>query len=153
MSKYVPYKATDEELDQVARACLRAAHLALQPLKDEDLAGKNWTLACLRAFHAANGSARAEEKRLLAENPGFTSAYAFPEVTHIVCSALVSIDASNIEDTHPYSVAGLRLASLLQAAKALEGMASVYSAFDDDQEVFGAYMAEEAIAVGAAARA
>ena len=137
------YTPTEDECDAIERAGLRAAWHELQPLKDEELATPKKVLACLKAFRAAGDAMRAPSKALEAAHPGLVISH-YPDETAIVCSALMVIDESP-DDIHPRSVVGARVAALIQAAKALEAVSSLYSAFDDDDEVFGTYLADQTV--------
>lgn len=152
--KRVAYTPTEAEAEMIERAGLVGAWRALQPLKDEELSTSAGTLACVRAFTAATTAMHAAEKALLVTHPGATYVFHFPETTSIVCSAFMALDwdENDLADMHPYSVLGGRLSVLIQAAKALEGMAAVYCAFDDDDSIFGTYLADETLALGEAYR-
>lgn len=143
MSKKRPYQPTEDEADAIDRAGLTAAWEALQPLKDDALQLPKRVLACLHAFKAAGESSRKAGKALLAAHPEASYVCHFSEPTDMVCSALMGLDMGGPDEIHPRSIAGARLSALLQAAKALEAMSVVYSAFDDDDAIFGAYLADE----------
>lgn len=139
-----PYTPTDEEAEAIDRAGLEAAWIELQPLKDDDeLSTPKMVLACLRAFKKAREAAHAAMQEMEAAHPEASYISHYPEPTHMVCSALMGLDLDSPDEIHPDSIVGARLSALLQAAKALEGMSAVYSAFDDDDGVFGTYLAGE----------
>ena len=149
------YKPTDDEAERIERAGMAAALAELQLLEDDDIQvrhGSAGVLACLRAFKAARNASFAAQKRLLATKHGYDHVSHYPEVTDMVCSAMVAMlfgrDAS---ECSPRSVAGGRISILFQAAKALEAMSTVYSAFDDDDSVLGTYLADETTALAEAA--
>ena len=138
-----PYKPTDDEAEAIDRAGLEAAWHELQPLKDDDLPIPKKVLACLRAFKAARAGVHGAMKTLKEAHPeaSFISHYA--ETTDMVSSAVMGLDLDGPDEIPPRSVAGARLSALFQAAKALEAMSTVYSAFDDDDGIFGTYLADE----------
>jgi hypothetical protein len=115
----------------------------LQPLKDDELPTPKKVLACLRAFKAANAAAHDAWKTLEAAHPEASYIGHFPEPTYMVCSAFMGLDLDGPDEIHPRSILGARLSALFQAAKALESMSIVYSAFDDDDGIFGTYLADE----------
>ena len=138
-----PYTPTDDEAEAIDRAGLEAAWRELQPLKDDDLPTPKKVLACLRAFKAARAAAHGAMKNLKAAHPEARYISHFPEPTDMVCSAVMGLDLDGPDEIHPSSVLGARLSALFQAAKALEAMSTVYSAFDDDDGIFGTYLADE----------
>ena len=136
------YKPTESEADTIDRAGLIAAWQELQPLLDDELAISQGVLACLKAFKAAKAALDEAILALKAGHPEASYISHYPQITLIVCSALMALDFQP-DDMHPRSVLGARFAVLIQAAKALEAMNAVYSAFDDDDEVFGTYLADK----------
>lgn len=142
------YKPTDDEAERIERAGMAAALAELQPLNADDIQVSAGVLACLRAFKAARNAHFAAAKELLATKPGHDYVSHHPEETDMVCSAmgamLFGLDES---ECSPRSIVGGRISILFQAAKALEAMSTVYSAFDDDDGVFGTYLAEETTAL------
>ena len=138
-----PYRPTDDEAEAIDRAGLEAAWHELQPLKDDDLPTPKKVLACLRAFKVASAAAHGAMKALKDAHPEASYISHFPAPTDMVCSAVMGLDLDSPDEIHPSSVLGTRLSALLQAAKALEAMSTVYSAFDDDDGIFGTYLADE----------
>lgn len=136
------YEPTESEAEIIDRAGLDAAWNEMQVLKDDDVNISLKTLACLRAFKAARMAMREARNSLNKLHPDADYVSHFTSETHIVCTALCALD-DNPKDYHPQSVLGGRISVLLQAAKALEAMSVVYSAFDDDDDIFGTYLAEE----------
>lgn len=141
--KSVPYSPSDDEADDIDRAGLTAAWHELQPLKDDELPTPKKVLACLRAFKAARSAAHDAMKILQAEHTESSFVSHYPSITDMVCSALIGLDFDGPDEIHPNSILGGRLSVMFQAAKALEAMSTVYSAFDDDDEIFGTYLADE----------
>lgn len=139
-----PYTPTDDEAEAIDRAGLVAAWHELQPLKDDYLPIPEKVLACLRAFKAARAGAYGARETLEEAHPEASFISYFPEPTDIVCSAVMGLDlVDGPDEICPRSVLGARLSALFQAAKALEAMSTVYSAFDDDDGIFGTYLADE----------
>lgn len=136
------YKPTESEADTIDRAGLIAAWQELQPLLDDEFAISQGVLACLKAFKAARAAVDEATLALKAGRPDASYISHDPEITLIVCSALMALDIQQ-DDMHPRSVLGARVAVLIKAARALEAMDAVYSSFDDDGEVFGTYLADE----------
>ncbi len=137
------YKPTEDEAEEIDRAGMTAAWNELQPLKDDELPTPKKVLACLRAFRAARAAAHDAMKTLKAARPEAIHISHFPEPTDMVCSALMGLDLDSPDEIHPSSILGARLSALFQAAKALEAMSTVYSAFDDNDGIFGTYLADE----------
>jgi hypothetical protein len=144
------YTPTEGEAEAIDRAGLEAAWHELQPMKDDDLPTPKKVLACLRAFKAARAAANDAIKALEAAHKEASYVSHFPETTDMVCSALMGLDLDSPDEIHPRSIIGARLSALFQAAKALEAMSTVYSAFDDDDGIFGTYLAEETTALAEA---
>lgn len=142
------YKPTEEEADAIDQAGFMAAWKALQPMKDGAMPGPKKVLVCLQAFKAARDAvelavdALTEEKRKT--SPKLKRVYHFTETTLLVCSAVhaLRIDPS---DYHPRSFVGSDIATLIRASQMLESLSDVYRAFDDDHEVFGTWLADEAM--------
>lgn len=139
------YEPTDEESDAIEQECVAAVWEELQALHDEELSPAMKVLACLKAFRAVREVAAAGRAALEKKHPECSWVSFGTDTTMIVCSVFASLDADSPEEIAPCSVGGVRLVSLLQAAKALEGMSAVHCAFDDGEEVFGDYLADEAI--------
>ncbi|WP_133719056.1 hypothetical protein [Methylocaldum gracile] len=146
------YEPTDQESEDISRAGMMAAWEALQPLNTEQPEVAAGVLTCLRAFKAAHEAASNAEEALLADRPGHEYVSYFGETTDMVCSALYCI-LTGIEPSEcsPCSVGGSQISIMFQAAKALEAMSIVYSAFDADDGVFGTYLAEETTSLAEAA--
>jgi hypothetical protein len=136
------YEPTESEAEMIERAGLNAAWHEMQVLKDDDLNISLKTLACLKGFKAARIAMRDARNSLNKLHPDYDYVSHFTSETNIVCTALCALD-DDPKDFHPRSVLGGRISVLFQAAKALEAMSIVYSAFDDDDDIFGTYLAEE----------
>lgn len=145
------YTPTEEEADAIDRAGMTAAWHALQPLKDDELPTPKKVLVCLRAFQAARAAAHEAKQKLRTAHPEVPYIHYFAKPTDMVCSALMGLDLDSPDEIHPSSILGARLSALFQAAKALEAMSTVYSAFDDDDEIFGTYLAYETTMLAEAA--
>lgn len=150
--KRTGYDPTEDEAMRIERAGMAAALAELHTLNEDDIQVSAGVLSCLRAFKAARNARIAAEKELLATKPGHDYVSYYPTETDMVCSAmgalLFGLDAS---ECSPRSIAGGKISILLQAAKALEAMSIVYSAFDDDDSVFGTYLADETTELAEAA--
>ena len=144
--KHKPYKPTVSETEKIDHAGMVAAFAELSCIDDHDESVSLGVLACLKAFKAARKASYAAEKELLNSKPGYTSVSHYVEVTDLVCSAmfahLIGIPPS---ECNSHSMGGLKIATLIKAAKALEAMDSIYSALDEDPGVLGTYMADEAV--------
>ncbi len=136
------YKPTDAESEAIDRAGMTAAWHALQPLKDDEMEISKRVLVCLKAFKAAREASNAAEKALVKSLPLPKYISHYSELTDMVCSALMSLDDSP-EEIHPCSVLGARLSAFLSAVKAIEAMDNIHQALDDDDGIFGLYLAEE----------
>lgn len=146
------YTPTENELETIDRAGLSAAWRELQPLKKDELPLPHKVLACLRAFRAAEMALNVAKKTLGAAHPEAQYVMHYPDTTDMVCSALMGLDITDDpNEIHPSSVLGGRLSALLKAARALEAMSTVHSAFDDFDGVFGTYLADETTALAEAA--
>lgn len=142
------YTPNEDEATQIERAGMTAALAELQKLNEYEIPVSAGVLACLRAFDAARKARLAAEKNLLATKPGHDYVLHFPEETDMVCSAMVALlFGLDANECSPRSVLGGRISILIQAAKALEAMNIVYSAFDDDDAVFVTYLSEETTAL------
>ena len=137
------YRPTEDEAEEIGRAGMAAAWKELQPLKDDELPTSKKVLACLRAFKAAWNAALAAEKKLKEAHPEAKYVSHTIESTAMVCSAFMGLEMDGPDDIHPDSVLGARLSAFLQAARALEGMSAVYSAFEEDDGLFGEYLPNE----------
>lgn len=145
------YTPTDDEAETIERAGLTAAWNELQPLKNDELPTSQKVLACLRAFKAARSAEHEATKALKQKHPEAKYINHYPETTDVVCSALAGLDVDGPDEVHPSSILGARISVLFQAAKALEAMSVVYSAFDDCDGIFGTYLAEETTMLAEAA--
>jgi len=143
------YEPTESEVETIERAGLAAAWQELRPLLDDDLEGPQRVMACLKAFKAARAAAYEATLALKAGHPEASYISHYPEITLMVCSALMALD-DGPDEIHPRSMLGARIAVLIKAAKALEAMAMVHSSFDDEDEVFGVYLADETTRVAEA---
>jgi hypothetical protein len=138
------YTPTDEEAEAIDRAGLEAAWHQLQPLKNDDLPIPNKVLVCLRAFKAADAAAHSAMKVIKAAHPEASRIDYYPEPTGMVCGAMMGLDVDDPDEIHPRSVLGERLSALCKAARALEALDTVASAFDDDDAIFGTRFAATA---------
>jgi len=145
------YTPTDDEAETIERTGLTAAWKELQPLKNDELPTAQKVLACLRAFKSAKSAVYEATKALKQKHPDAKYISHYPETTDMVCSALMGLDFDDPDEIHPSSIVGARISALFQAAKALEAMSTVYSAFDDCDGIFGTYLAEETTMLAEAA--
>lgn len=142
------YKPTEEEADAIDRAGFMAAWTALQPIKDESMPGPKKVLVCLQAFKAAREAvelavdALTEEKRKT--SPDMERVYHYAETTLLVCSAVHALRVDP-KGYHPRSFVGGDIATLIRASQMLESLSDVYRALDDDHEVFGTWLSDEAV--------
>lgn len=137
------YRPTQDEAEAIDRAGIEAAWLALRPLKDARSLASRGVLACLRAIQAAGMAAQAAAHALSATHPECSGIHHDIDETRMVCSALHGLDADDPSALRADSIGGARIATLFQAAKALEAMATVYSAFDADTAILGTYLVDE----------
>ena len=134
------YTPTDEEAEAIDRSGLEAAWHELQPLKNDELPTLQMVLTCLRAFKAANAATNDAMKTLQAAHPEASHISHFPHITEMVCSALMGLDLDGPDGIPPNSIAGERLWALLQAAKALEAMATVNLALEGYDGISNDYL-------------
>ena len=136
------YTATKEEAESIRFAAYKAAWHEFQSIRGKMLNGPAITLACIRAFSAAKSATENERAKLAARQVDASHIAPPIEITEIVCSALAMMDEEPNKETVTTSLEGLRIASLIQAAKAIEATDTLYSALDSNREVFGLYMSE-----------
>lgn len=136
-------------------AALSAAMNALAPLiHDDDISVTDGVLACLSAFKAARSAKARESAALLLTHTecSYVDGLYDLELTDIVCSAMFAMLFNlRAEDMSPLSVGGSKIAILIKSAKVLESMAQIESAFDDYSDIFGVYLADEAVMLADAA--
>jgi hypothetical protein len=137
------YEPTEEECEAIDRAGMVAAWHELQPIKNEELPIQQKVLACLRAFKSARAAVFAEVGKLEEAHPDASYIGHSRDITVLICTALAGIDVDH-HDLPSISEASDRILALLQATKALEAMSALESALEEDSEVFGTHLADEA---------
>jgi hypothetical protein len=138
------YTPTEDEIDAIDRAGLEAAWLELQALNNDDLPMPKKVLACLQAFKATNAAVIEAKSALKSVHPEASYIQHFSDVESIVCSAFMGLDFDGTGEIHPNSVLGERLLSMIRAAKVLDAMSTVDCVFEEDDSIFGTYLADEA---------
>lgn len=150
------YEPTEAEKETIGNLGLKAAMTELKVFEDiETMETQEGLVACLKAFKAAK-SAMKQAKNKLLETKGYSDqkyVSFFPETSHIVCSAMYAISTDlQAEECSYISICGRYFSILCKAAIVLESLANVYSAFENDDEFFGTYMDEEALALAEASK-
>lgn len=146
MSKY--YSPTEAEIEQIEQASLRAAWDCLQQFHALDKDDYAYTSSGLKIIFEAYKAARKagiSAAAALAEINGAELAGFYGDITHIVCTAMAFIDVGIGDRTHPLSIAGHRIILMCKATKALDALATLTSALDDDNDLYGEYLADDAL--------
>ena len=145
------YYPTPIEIDAIDRAGVAAAFAELQKMDGDPESIKSWALICIDAFKSAETAVQQGQKALHAQHPECDFVSHYVDTGHIVCSALYGACLSLDEpgDIAPESLGGLKILALVKAYVAMEAMAHVSAAFDDDDSL-PTYIVDEVAAIARA---
>ena len=128
------YEPTADEVLRIERAGMRAAMVAMQPLRAKKIGIEAGALACLRAFKSAQDAMLEGRKELLASKVGYDGIDFYPDSSSPVCGALGAIlygfDVSDCDHLAVDSFAGWRIAMLAKAVLSMEALSWAGFAMD-----------------------
>jgi hypothetical protein len=132
MSDDTFYRLSDDDLETVSRAGMKAAWSVFQMLNNEEVESREAVILCVLAIKAAREATKSALDELMGKPVKGVYVSNYPEIMHIVCSAAFFMDlgAQDLHTVNPLSLAGWKISCLVDAARALDALDNVYTALD-----------------------
>jgi hypothetical protein len=142
------YELTEKEIESLGRLAMKAAYKQIDHLREGDLDDRDALLSMLKAFSSAQSAMISFERKLLQDHPEAHYISHPNDVTHFVCSAVLSLMWVCVEDTNPHNFWALRFVPLLKASQAMEAYSSLFNHVGgNDLELFGDYGVDDILRI------